>query len=269
MAVAVGIVNRADKGLAQILHKAGPQTTAFHPQSLVDQQVLSRVRGGRPCWRLRRLCRLPHHHFALENMHLDIFGRRDIHGKFCSQVNDRALGSLDLETAGLRVHDFGTDLAGVQEDLAGGNQIQLGGALNDRAGSNVEIQFDGPRTKTDFLTRGKGGTQFRRRDRMAPAAVDRVGQAGHAGRGGERGVLIWDFSLVICNFSSAISLPHRHSDQSGHEQQRSQDREKRGVAGGEAPTSPAQIAKETKNGGGGRRTVRRTGVPDRSGVGQN
>ena len=44
-----------------------------------------------------RSLRLLDDNLALEDMHLDILGRSDLDGKLRSQVNDRALGSLDLK----------------------------------------------------------------------------------------------------------------------------------------------------------------------------
>ena len=187
---------------------------------------------------------------------------RDIHGKFRSQVNDRALGSLDLEAAGLGLHDFGTDLAGVQEDLAGGNQIHFCRALNNGADTNVENQFDGPRTETDFLTCGKGGPQFRHRDSMAPAAINRAGQAGHGRRGrtgsGEREAGSRDLRFQICDlrFRSCVRIPafvlalaNGHRDQSGYQDQRGQHREQRRVVGNISPALSAQVTQKTEHWG--------------------
>ena len=142
-----------------------------------------------------RFLRLLDDNLALEDVHLDILGGSDLDAELRTEVDNRALGSLDLKTAGLGLHDFGTDLTRPQEDPAGRNQIQLGRALNDGTYTDAKIKLDGPGTKTEFLTGDKRGTGPRRGDRMAPAAFDRTGQAGNGKS--HQAVFLWHATAYV------------------------------------------------------------------------
>ena len=145
--VAVGVVDGADERFTLLLYQQRAGRAAFHSQTLVVENVAAGLSG--------RTGGMLDHNLALEDMHLDIAGGRDLHAEFRPQVNHLAFRRLHLKPAGLRAEDFGRHLARLEAHRHRRGQVGACRALQDDLHSGVKAEFHDARGEVQELSGGK------------------------------------------------------------------------------------------------------------------